>query len=286
MSHEPMLMLMQAAPSGSGGGTAGLLIQMFPLLAIFVIFYLIVMRPQQQRVKDHRNSISAVKKGDEVVTGGGHIGKVTKVSDNEVEVEFASGQRHQAPAQNGQAFQSGDPLHLGHGRGTLGRPGGQERHPGRVAAGLGQAEPADRTEHLVRDLGQDAGPVAGIRVGALGAPVIQVPQHGERLRHGLMGAAAGQVGDEPDATGVVLVPAVVQPLIRHGAGTEACRCGASRTPGGSGGPSRRADTAGFGEAAHWAASRLVRHGTPVVSTRMECGSGRHWPCRGWHRCVS
>ena len=88
-----MLMLMQAAPAASGG-TAAFLIQMFPLLAIFVIFYLIVMRPQQQRVKDHRNSISAVKKGDEVVTGGGHIGKVTKVSDNEVEVEFASGQRH------------------------------------------------------------------------------------------------------------------------------------------------------------------------------------------------
>jgi preprotein translocase subunit YajC len=94
MSHEPMLMLMQAAPAGSSGGTGAFLIQIFPLLLIFVIFYLIVMRPQQRRVKDHQNSIAAVKKGDEVVTNGGHIGKVTKVGDHEVEVEFAAGHRH------------------------------------------------------------------------------------------------------------------------------------------------------------------------------------------------
>ena len=87
-------MLMQAAPAGQSGGTAAFLIQMFPLLAIFVIFYLIVMRPQQRRVKEHRDTIEAVKKGDEVVTNGGHIGKVTKVGDNEVEVEFSAGQRH------------------------------------------------------------------------------------------------------------------------------------------------------------------------------------------------
>ena len=90
-----MLMLMQAAPaSGGSGGTAAFLIQMFPLLAIFVIFYLIVMRPQQRRVKEHRDSVSAVKKGDEVVTNGGHIGKVTKVGEHEIEVEFAAGHRH------------------------------------------------------------------------------------------------------------------------------------------------------------------------------------------------
>ena len=69
-----MLMLMQAAPAAQAGGTAAFLIQMFPLLAIFVIFYLIVMRPQQRRVKEHRDS-SAVKKGDEVVTNGGHVGR-------------------------------------------------------------------------------------------------------------------------------------------------------------------------------------------------------------------
>jgi preprotein translocase subunit YajC len=92
MSHEPMLMLMQAAPAS--GGTGAALFQFFPFVLIFVIFYLIVMRPQQRRVKDHQNSIAAVKKGDEVVTNGGHIGKVTKVGDHEVEVEFAAGHRH------------------------------------------------------------------------------------------------------------------------------------------------------------------------------------------------
>ena len=84
---------MQAATAGQGG-VAGAFISFFPLIAIFVIFYLIVMRPQQRRVKEHRDSISAVKKGDEVVTNGGHIGKVTKVGEHEVEVEFAAGHRH------------------------------------------------------------------------------------------------------------------------------------------------------------------------------------------------
>ena len=59
-----------------------------------MIFYFLILRPQQQAVKRLRQKIAAVKKGDEVVTGGGHIGKVTKVDDNEVEVEFAAGHRH------------------------------------------------------------------------------------------------------------------------------------------------------------------------------------------------
>ena len=90
-----MLMLMQAAPAGGqSGGAAGVLFGILPWLAIFVIFYLLMIRPQQQRAKQHQAQINAVKKGDEVVTGGGHIGKVTKVDDHEVEVEFAAGHRH------------------------------------------------------------------------------------------------------------------------------------------------------------------------------------------------
>jgi len=91
MSNEPMLMIMQAAPAGQPSGTAAFMIQMFPLLAIFVIFYFLMIRPQQRRVKEHQARISAVKKGDEVVTGGGIRGKVTKVSDDEAEVEIAQG---------------------------------------------------------------------------------------------------------------------------------------------------------------------------------------------------
>jgi preprotein translocase subunit YajC len=95
MSSPPILMSMiQAAPAAGPSGTGAFLVQIVPLAAIFFIFYLLWIRPQSQRVKQHQSAIAAVKKGDEVVTGGGHIGKVTKVGDHEVEVEFAAGQRH------------------------------------------------------------------------------------------------------------------------------------------------------------------------------------------------
>jgi preprotein translocase subunit YajC len=83
--------MIQTAPAGSQGGTAGLLISILPWLLIFVIFYLLMIRPQQQRVKQHQATIAAVKKGDEVITGGGIRGRVTKVGDEEVEVEIAQG---------------------------------------------------------------------------------------------------------------------------------------------------------------------------------------------------
>jgi preprotein translocase subunit YajC len=70
------------------------LIQFAPLIFIFIIFYMLVLRPQQMAVKRLRQKVADVKKGDEVVTGGGHIGKVTKVDGNEVEVEFSAGHRH------------------------------------------------------------------------------------------------------------------------------------------------------------------------------------------------
>ena len=95
MSSPPILMSMvQAAPAGqSGGGPAGLLLGILPWLLIFVIFYILMIRPQQRRVKEHQNAIAAVKKGDEVVTGGGIRGRVTKVGDDEAEVEIAQGVR-------------------------------------------------------------------------------------------------------------------------------------------------------------------------------------------------
>ena len=91
MSNEPMLMMMQAAPASSQGGAAGLLFGIVPWLAIFVIFYFLVLRPQNQRMKAHTAAINAVQKGDEVITGGGIRGKATKITDNEVEVEIAQG---------------------------------------------------------------------------------------------------------------------------------------------------------------------------------------------------
>lgn len=74
--------------AGSGNGTAAFM-QFLPLVFIFVIFYFLMIRPQQRRMKQHRAMIDAVKKGDSVVTAGGLMGKVTRVQDNEVEVEIA-----------------------------------------------------------------------------------------------------------------------------------------------------------------------------------------------------
>jgi preprotein translocase subunit YajC len=91
MSTQSTLLMMQAAPAGQSGGTAQLVMGILPWLLIFVIFYLLMIRPQQRRVKEHQAAIAAVKKGDEVITGGGIRGRVTKVSDDEAEVEIAQG---------------------------------------------------------------------------------------------------------------------------------------------------------------------------------------------------
>jgi preprotein translocase subunit YajC len=92
MSSPPILMsIVQLAPSGQPGGIAGTIVGMAPFLLIFVIFYVLMIRPQQRRVKEHQATIAAVKKGDDVITGGGIRGRVTKVSDDEAEVEIANG---------------------------------------------------------------------------------------------------------------------------------------------------------------------------------------------------
>jgi preprotein translocase subunit YajC len=83
--------LLAAAAAPSGG--ASFFIQAIPLVLVFVIFYFLLIRPQSRRMKEHQAQIAAVKKGDRVVTGGGLIGKVTKVTDSEVEVELGQGVR-------------------------------------------------------------------------------------------------------------------------------------------------------------------------------------------------
>ena len=66
--------------------------QLIPLILIFIIFYFFLIRPQQKKVKEHKALVEAIKKGDEVVTQGGMIGKVTKVKgEGRLEVEIAPG---------------------------------------------------------------------------------------------------------------------------------------------------------------------------------------------------
>ena len=63
-----------------------------PLILIFAIMYFLLIRPQQKKVKEHQNMVAALRRGDQVVTQGGLIGKVTKVKEeNEIEVEVATG---------------------------------------------------------------------------------------------------------------------------------------------------------------------------------------------------
>ena len=91
MTNTSILLAAQAAPAGQASGTTQLLMGIAPWLLIFVVFYMLMIRPQQRRVKEHQAAINAVKKGDEVITGGGIRGRVTKVSDEDVEVEIAQG---------------------------------------------------------------------------------------------------------------------------------------------------------------------------------------------------
>ena len=63
-----------------------------PLILIFAIMYFLLIRPQQKKVKEHKNMVASLRRGDQVVTQGGLIGKVTKVKEeNEIEVEVADG---------------------------------------------------------------------------------------------------------------------------------------------------------------------------------------------------
>ena len=81
------------AHAAAAPGGAGALMQFAPLILIFVIMYLLMIRPQQKKMKAHRAMVEALKKGDNVITQGGVIGKVVAVRDDEVEVEIAQGVR-------------------------------------------------------------------------------------------------------------------------------------------------------------------------------------------------
>jgi len=77
-----------AAPSAMGG-----LESFLPLILIFVIFYFLLIRPQQKKMKSHKEMLGTLRKGDRIVTGGGMLGTVTKVEDNEITIEVAENVR-------------------------------------------------------------------------------------------------------------------------------------------------------------------------------------------------
>jgi len=76
------------------GGGVGTFASFIPLILIFLIMYFLLIRPQQKKIKEHRTMVDALRRGDQVVTQGGVIGKVTKVKeDGELEVEISDGVR-------------------------------------------------------------------------------------------------------------------------------------------------------------------------------------------------
>jgi len=82
-------LIAMSPPEGQAEGPLGSLSAFVPIILIFVIFYFLLIRPQQKRQKDHQSMVEALKKGDQVVTAGGIHGTVTSVAENLATVEIA-----------------------------------------------------------------------------------------------------------------------------------------------------------------------------------------------------
>ena len=83
-----------AFAQGASGGSVDMVTSLLPFVAIFVIMYFLILRPQQKRVKQHQELVKNVRRGDTVVTSGGLIAKVTKVVDDDtIEIEVGEGVR-------------------------------------------------------------------------------------------------------------------------------------------------------------------------------------------------
>ncbi len=79
------------AQAAAGGDTQSTLMSMLPLVLMFGVLYFVMIRPQMRKQKEHKAMIDALAKGDEVVTGGGLIGRVSKIGESYLHVEVANG---------------------------------------------------------------------------------------------------------------------------------------------------------------------------------------------------
>lgn len=87
------------AQGAEAGGTGSAIASLLPLVLLFVLFYFMLIRPQQKRQKQHREMVAGIEKGDEIATVGGTLGKVVNVNENFITLEIANGievklQRH------------------------------------------------------------------------------------------------------------------------------------------------------------------------------------------------
>jgi len=85
-----MISLAHAQTAGAADPTGGFM-QMLPMIMIFVVLWFLMIRPQMKKAKEHKALIGGLQKGDEVVTGGGLVGRITKVGDAYVTLEIAEG---------------------------------------------------------------------------------------------------------------------------------------------------------------------------------------------------
>jgi preprotein translocase subunit YajC len=81
----------QTAPAAAGGDMQSTLMKMLPILVMFGVLYLVMIRPQMKKQKEHKSMIESIVKGDEVVTAGGFLGRVSKLGDAFISVELATG---------------------------------------------------------------------------------------------------------------------------------------------------------------------------------------------------
>jgi preprotein translocase subunit YajC len=86
-------LISSASAQAAGGSPANPIMQLLPLILIFVVFYFLLIRPQAKRAKEHKAMVAALAVGDEVVTSGGILGKVTEAGEQFLSVEVAEGVR-------------------------------------------------------------------------------------------------------------------------------------------------------------------------------------------------
>ena len=86
-----MISLAHAQTTSFAADPTGGLMQMLPMILMFVVLWFLMVRPQMKKAKEHKALIAAIAKGDEVVTGGGLVGKVVKIGENYVTLEIAEG---------------------------------------------------------------------------------------------------------------------------------------------------------------------------------------------------
>ena len=88
------MLISTAYAQGTGGSTEQQILGFLPIILMFVVLYFLMIRPQMKRAKEHKTMLEALKKGDEVVTGGGLVGRITKVGESYVTMDVSGVEMH------------------------------------------------------------------------------------------------------------------------------------------------------------------------------------------------